>query len=312
MWKRSSSIVLVSVVVFALAACATGSGASTDAATSSGTPAMAFPVTIETADGSFTIEALPMRIVSLSPTATEMLFEIGAGAQVVAVDDQSDFPDGVPTTDLSGFEPNIEGIVSYAPDLVVIAGDTGGVVKGLERLDVPVLVQPAAVTIDDTYEQISQLGAVTGHADEAEVVVREMRAAIDEILASAPDGQGMTVYHELDDTYYSVTSETFIGQVYAMFGVENIADEAKGAGSGYPQLSSEYIVDTDPSLIVLADSECCDQTPEVVAERPGWGDLTAVTTGSVIAIDDDVASRWGPRVVDFMRAVAEGLQGSAP
>jgi iron complex transport system substrate-binding protein len=311
MWKRSSSIVRASVVVFVLAACSSGSDASTGAPTPSGTPAAAFPVAIETADGPLTIEARPTSIVSLSPTATEMLFEIGAGEQVVAVDDQSDFPDGVPTTDLSGFEPNVEGIVSYAPDLVVIAGDTGGVVRGLEQLDVPVLVQPAAVTIDDTYEQIAQLGDVTGHADDADEVVRTMRAAIDEIVASAPDGQGLTVYHELDDTYYSVTSETFIGQVYEMFGVENIADEAKGAGSGYPQLSSEYIVDSDPSLIVLADSECCGQTPEVVAARPGWGDLTAVTTGSVIAIDDDVASRWGPRVVDFMRAVAEGLQGSA-
>ena len=311
MWKRVSSIVRVSVVVFALAACATGSDASTDAATPSGTPAASFPVTIETADGPFTIEERPTSIVSLSPTATEMLFAIGAGPQVAAVDDQSDFPEGVPTTDLSGFEPNVEGIVSYAPDLVVLAGDTGGVVKGLEQLDVPVLVQPAAVTIDDTYEQIEQLGAVTGHAADADVVVGEMRATIDDIVGSAPDGAGLTVYHELDDTYYSVTSETFIGQVYEMFGVENIADEAKGAGSGYPQLSSEYIVESDPSLIVLADSECCGQTPEVVAERPGWGGLTAVTTGSVIAIDDDVASRWGPRVVDFMRAVAEGLQGSA-
>jgi iron complex transport system substrate-binding protein len=311
MWKRSSSIVHASVVMLVLAACATGSGESTGSAMPSGTPAAAFPVTIETADGPFTIDARPTSIVSLSPSATEMLFEIGAGEQVVAVDDQSDFPDGVPTTDLSGFEPNVEGIVSYAPDLVVIAGDTGGVVKGLEQLDVPVLVQPAAVTIDDTYEQIAQLGDVTGHPADADAVARDMRAAIDEIVASAPDGQGLTVYHELDDTYYSVTSETFIGQVYEMFGVENIADEAKGAGSGYPQLSSEYIVDSDPSLIVLADSECCGQTPEVVAARPGWGDLTAVSTDSVIAIDDDVASRWGPRVVDFMRAVAEGLQGSA-
>jgi iron complex transport system substrate-binding protein len=311
MWKRSSSIVRASVVMLALAACATGSDESTGAATPTGTPAAAFPVTIETAEGPFTIDARPTSIVSLSPTATEMLFEIGAGEQVVAVDDQSDFPEGVPTTDLSGFEPNVEGIVSYAPDLVVIAGDTGGVVKGLEQLGVPVLVQPAAVTIDDTYAQIEQLGAVTGHAEDGDAVVREMQAAVGEIVASAPDGAGMTVYHELDDTYYSVTSETFIGQVYEMFGVENIADEAKGAGSGYPQLSSEYIVDRDPSLIVLADSECCGQTPETVAERPGWGDLTAVTEGAVIAIDDDVASRWGPRVVDFMRAVAEGLRGAA-
>jgi len=311
MWKRSSSIVRASVVVFVLAACSSGSDASTGAPTPSGTPAAAFPVTIETAEGPFTIETRPTSIVSLSPSATEMLFEIGAGEQVVAVDDQSDFPDGVPTTDLSGFEPNVEAIVSYAPDLVVIAGDTGGVVKGLEQLDVPVLVQPAAVTIDDTYDQVVQLGTVTGHATDADAVVRAMRDAVDEIVASAPDGEGLTVYHELDDTYYSVTSDTFIGQVYEMFGVENIADEAKGAGSGYPQLSSEYIVDRDPSLIVLADSECCGQTPAVVAARPGWGGLTAVATGSVIAIDDDVASRWGPRVVEFMRAVAEGLQGSA-
>jgi iron complex transport system substrate-binding protein len=310
MWKRSSSIIRASGVVLALAACSSGSGAST-AATPSGTPAAAFPVTIETAEGPFTIETRPTSIVSLSPSATEMLFEIGAGEQVVAVDDQSDFPDGVPTTDLSGFEPNVEAIVSYAPDLVVIAGDTGGVVKGLEQLDVPVLVQPAAVTIDDTYDQVVQLGTVTGHATDADAVVRAMRDAVDEIVASAPDGEGLTVYHELDDTYYSVTSDTFIGQVYEMFGVENIADEAKGAGSGYPQLSSEYIVDRDPSLIVLADSECCGQTPAVGAARPGGGGLTAVATGSVIAIDDDVASRWGPRVVEFMRAVAEGLQGSA-
>ena len=202
-------------------------------------------------------------------------------------------------------------MVSYEPDLVVLSGDAGGIVKGLEKLDVPVLLQPAAVSIDDTYEQLRQLGDVTGHRERADLVVDLMRTDVEEILASAPDGNGMSVYHELDDTYYSVTSETFIGQAYSMFGVENIADEAKGAGSGYPQLSSEYIIDRDPSLIVLADGECCGQDPSTVAARPGWGDLTAVTTRSVIAIDDDIASRWGPRVVDFMRAVADGLRGSA-
>jgi iron complex transport system substrate-binding protein len=247
--------------------------------------------------------------VSLSSTATEMLFEIGAGDQVVAVDEQSDYPVGVPTTDLSGYEPNIEAIVSYAPDLVVAAGDAGGLVKGLRQLDVPVLVQPAAAGLDDTYEQIRQLGTVTGHRTDADAVVALMRAEVEEILASAPAGDGLTVYHELDDTYYSVTSNTFIGQVYSMLGVENIADEAEGAGSGYPQLSSEYIVDRDPSLIVLADGECCGQSPTTVAARPGWKDLTAVSEGSVVAIDDDVASRWGPRVVEFMRAVADALEG---
>jgi len=310
MRKRFSSSAWVVVLFLALAAC--GRSDPGDAAAGSGVPSAdsAFPVTIEAANGSVTIDAQPTNIVSLSPTATEMLFEIGAGEQVEAVDDQSDYPDGVPTTDLSGFEPNIEAVVSYGPDLVVLSGDAGGVVKGLEKLDVPVLLQPAAASIEDTYEQLGQLGDATGQRERADLVVDLMRTDVEEILASAPDGSGMSVYHELDDTYYSVTSDTFIGQVYSMFGVENIADEAKGAGSGYPQLSSEYIVDRDPSLIVLADGECCGQDPSTVADRPGWGDLTAVTTGSVIAIDDDIASRWGPRVVDFMRAVADGLTGS--
>ena len=309
MGKWIASTFLAGLVASSLAAC--GSGGATAGPPASASDATAFPVSIETAEGTVTIDERPSSIVSLSPTATEMLFGIGAGDQVVAVDDQSDYPADVPTTDLSGFEPNIEAIVSYAPDLVVLAGDAGGVVKGLGKLDVPVLVQPAAATIDDTYEQIEQLGAATGNADEAADVVAQMRSHVEEIVASAPDGAGTTVYHELDDTYYSVTSDTFIGQVYAMFGVENIADEAKGAGSGYPQLSSEYIVDRDPTLIVLADGECCGQSAATVAERPGWGDLTAVRTGSVIAIDDDVASRWGPRVVEFMREVADGLQSAA-
>lgn len=310
MWKRFSSFFCAGVLVFSLAACA--SEEQPDPGTNpSSTGAATFPVTIQTLNGPVTIAEQPSAIVSLSPTATEMLFAVGAGDQVVAVDDQSDFPEGVPTTDLSGFEPNIEAIVTYDPDLVVLANDVGGVVKGLGKLGVPVLLQPAAATIDDSYAQIQQLGVATGHPAESIVAVSRMQEEIDEILASAPSGEGTTVYHELDDTYYSVTTDTFIGQVYAMFGVENIADGARGAGSGYPQLSSEYIVDRDPSLIVLADGECCGQSAATVAERPGWSDLTAVTEGSVIEIDDDVASRWGPRVVEFMRAVAEGLRETA-
>ena len=310
MRKRFSSLLWAGVLVCSLAACGSEDPSNVDPSPSA-TSVAEFPVTVDTPDGQITIEQRPSAIVSLSPTATEMLFAVGAGDQVEAVDDQSDFPASVPTTDLSGYEPNIEAIVSYAPDLVVLANDIGGVVKGLGKLGVPVLLQPAAATIDDTYAQIEQLGTVTGHAEEATTTIAQMRKEVEQIVASAPDGGGMAVYHELDDTYYSVTSDTFIGQVYSMFGVENIADEAKGAGSGYPQLSSEYIVDRDPSLIVLADGECCGQSPATVAARPGWGNLTAVNDGSIIEVDDAVASRWGPRVVEFMLAVAEGLQGSA-
>jgi iron complex transport system substrate-binding protein len=296
-------------VVLTLAACSEASSPSSAAAPTSAAPA--FPVTIEAANGPVTIEERPDAIVSLSPTATEMLFAIGAGEQVIAADDYSDYPPEAPTTDLSGFEPNVEAIAGYSPDLVVLSGDPGGVEKGLEALDIPVLIQPAAVTIDDSYEQMAQLGEATGNTETAETAVTQMRTDIDAALAAAADGAGMTVYHELDDTYYSATSDTFIGQIYELFGMTNIADEAKGAASGYPQLSAEYIVQADPDLIVLADTVCCGQDADTVAARDGWSSIAAVEDGGVVEVDDSIASRWGPRVVDFIEAVSAAVQDQA-
>jgi cobalamin transport system substrate-binding protein len=270
--------------------------------------AASFPVTIEAANGNVAIPARPQRIVSLSPTSTEMLFEIAAGDQVEAVDDQSNYPPGAPVTDLSGFEPNVEAIVSYKPDLVVYSTEPGDLGADLEGLGIPALQQPAAANLEDVYEQTDQLGAATGNVLEAEAVVERMRAEIESLVASIePPSEPITYYHELDDTYYSVTSSTFIGQLYSLVGLKNIADEAKGAGGGYPQLSAEYIVDADPDLIFLADTKCCGQSFRTVAKRPGWGRIAAVENGGVIPLDDDVASRWGPRVVDYLRRIAEAV-----
>ena len=264
-----------------------------------------FPVTVTAANGDVVVEQRPTAIVSLSPTATEMLYAIGAGDQVVAVDDQSNFPEEAPVTDLSGFTPNVEAIAEFEPDLVVISFDPGDLTSSLQALGIPVLLQPAAKTLDDTYAQIEQLGAATGHIGDAAELVARMQADIDEIVASVtPPAEPLTYYHELDPTFFTVTSATFIGQVYALLGLENIADPADADGYGYPQLSAEYIVDADPDLIFLADTKCCGQSPETVAARPGWSELTAVRTGAVIPLDDDVASRWGPRVVEFLRTVA--------
>ena len=248
-----------------------------------------------------------MRIASLVPSATEMLFAIGAGDQVVAVDAQSNYPEDVPTTDLSGFEPNVEAIVGYEPDLVVLTDDTGDVVAGLEAADVETLLLPAATTLDDSYGQIEQLGQVTGHEDEAADVVEGMKEDIAEIARSVPvpEGAPLTYYHELDQTLFTATSSTFIGQVYEMVGLENIADAADADGSGYPQLSAEYILEQNPDIIFLADTKCCGQTAETVAARPGWAELDAVTEDRVVELDDDIASRWGPRVVDLLRTVAD-------
>ena len=249
----------------------------------------------------------PERIVSLSPTATETLFAIGAGDQVVAVDDQSTYPEEAPVTDLSGFQPNVEAIAAHEPDLVVITDDTGDLKAGIEALGAEVLVQPSPDQLEGAYDQIEELGEATGHTDEAVELVQDMKSQIDTLVEDLPDSvEGMTYYHELDQTFFAASSNTFIGDVYSVLGLQNIADEADD-GTGFPQLSVEYIVEADPDLIFLADTKCCDQSAETVAERAGWDQLTAVTEDQVIELDDDIASRWGPRVVDFLEVVTDEL-----
>lgn len=301
-------------VLLALAASSCGGGATEEEAvpTPSAEAEAGFPVTVEAANGSVTLEARPERIISLSPTATEMLFAIDAGEQVIAVDDQSDYPPEAPTTDLSGYEPNVEAIAGYEPDLVVMADDPGELVDSLDALGIPSLSLPAVTTIDGSYEQIAVLGKATGNEQPSLELIDEMSSEIASLFQRIPVFETPpTYYHELDDTYFSVSSDTFIGFVYGgLAGMENIADEAKGASSGYPQLSAEYIIDADPDFIFLADTVCCGQTAETVANRPGWHVLSAVGSGNVVELDDSIASRWGPRVVDFFRVVVDALAAS--
>ena len=245
------------------------------------------------------------RIVSISPTATEMAFAIGAGDRVVAVDQFSYYPEEAPVTDLDGWNPNIEAIASYDPDLVLMhtSADVGA---SLEALGIEVWAHDAPFAFDDVYVQIESLGEVTGLSAEAAAVVTDMRTRIDELVAAAPDAAGLSYYHELDNTLYTVTSGTFIGAVYSLFGLDNVADPADADGSawGYPQLSDEYLVDADPDIIFLADTRCCGQDAQTVAARPGWDHLTAVQAGRIVELDDDIVSRWGPRLVDFVAAIS--------
>jgi iron complex transport system substrate-binding protein len=267
--------------------------------------ASAFPVTIHAANGDVVIKSRPTRIVSLSPTGTEDLFAVGAGSQVIAVDNDSDYPKGVPTTSLSGYTPNVEAIAGYKPDLVVVSNDIDNVVESLQSLHIDVLLEPAADNLAQAYDEIRQLGDATGHEPQSTKVVSGMEAALTKILRSVPKAQRhQTVYHELDPTYYSATSSTFIGRIYKLFGFKNIADAADTTHSGYPQLSAEYIVASSPDIVVLADSVCCAQNAASVAARPGWSSISAVKHHRVIAVNDSVASRWGPRIVDFARAIA--------
>ena len=275
---------------------------------SPGLAATSFPVTITTPAGTVTVERAPRRILSLSATATETLFAIGAGARVVAVDEQSDYPRNAPRTTLSGFTPNVEAIAAYRPDLVVIAYDPKGLSDALRKLGIAVVHHDGAKTLRGAYQQIRQLGRVTGRSAQAAALVDRMKRQIARAVASTRKrGTGLTVYHELTPDFYSAASNTFVGRVYAMFGLRNVADGADAAGFGYPQLSAEYLISASPDLIVLADSVCCSQRPATVSSRPGWNRIAAVRSGSIAVVDDSIASRWGPRLVNFFRAISSAV-----
>jgi iron complex transport system substrate-binding protein len=269
-----------------------------------------YPLTISSGGYSTTIAKKPTRIISLSPSATESLFEIGAGKQVLAVDSLSNFPKSVPITQLSAFEPNVEAIAALKPDLVVLSVDAmkSLVVKeALEKLKISVLMEKAPQNLAQAYKEIEILGAVTGRTAEAKKVTVKMASLIKSIIKKSKVSGKVTFFHELDNTLYSVTSDTFIGKVYKDFGLINIADKAAGADSyGYPQLSAEYLVKSDPTIIFLADAEYGESVATVNA-RAGWSEITAVTKKNIFALPNDIPSRWGPRLVDFYRYVAASL-----
>jgi len=272
-----------------------------DAATELDTTAL----TVDVYGTPFTLDARPERIVSLSPSATEGLFAVGAGPQVIAADEFSDFPAEAPTTTLSGFTPNVEAIVALDPDLVIAAYDPGDLIASLEAVGVPVLLLDAAVDLDDVMRQLRILGAITGNAESAASTVADLERRVAEAVEGAPAlEQPLTYFHLLDETLFTVTSSTFIGSVYGLFGLVNVADAADPDGSafGYPQLSAEFLVDADPDLVFLANGDVA-----TFAQLPVLGQLRAVGEDAVIALAPDISSRWGPRVVDFVEQIARAV-----
>ncbi len=273
-------------------------------------PASNFPVTVRTTNGNVTIASRPTAIMSLSATATEMLYALGAGSQVRAVDKYSNYPKGAPMTGLDGYNVSAEAIAKFHPDLIIIAYDPPSLAAQLATLKIPVIYDPAAPNLAVAYHQYLGLGLATGHLAQARLEVAHLRASVSRIVKSTPrPPAGTTYYFELDPTYYSVTSGTFVGQLLGLLGLKSIADAAGTAGNGgYPQLTAEFILKANPTYVFLADHLCCQVTPQSVAARPGWSALTAVAQHRIVTVSDDIASRWGPRITVLLQDVANELK----
>ena len=303
---RSMYVVSAALVSFGLIAAACGN----DSSDGGGTSVIA--ASNAPAETAAPAADAPQRIVSLSPTHTEILFAIGADDQVVAVDSMSNYPveSAAVLTDISAYEPNVEAISEFEPDLVVIGDDFSGLADQLTAVGIESWVMSAPTSLDEALEQIVDLGVATGHADKARALADSMKGDIDAIVAGVTvPTTPVTYYYELDNTLFSVTGNTFVGSLFELLGLRNIADATEG-DTDYPQLSAEFIVSQDPDLVFLADTKCCGASATEVAGRAGWESLSAVVNGNVVELDDDVASRWGPRLVDLVRAIADGLNAA--
>lgn len=297
-------LTLTIALTLALAAC--GDEEQPAAGPESTAPAAGFPVTVTRSDGrDLTIPDAPQRIASLSAAATEVLYAVGAGPQVVATDDYSDYPEEAQATPkLDAYQPNVEAIVGVEADLIIVAHDQDSIVEALDRLGEEVLFLEVPDTIDGVMEQVRLLAGATGHVEEGEHLAREMEERIEAVTDKLADAEeGPRIYHELDNTFYTAAPNSFVGGLYELLKAHNIAE---GAPTAYPQLTQEEILNRDPEVIILANADA-GESPETVSARPGWGVISAVKNDRIHIIDPDLISRPGPRVVDGLEALARLL-----
>lgn len=270
-------------------------------------PDTGFPVQVEHDSGVADVQARPERIAALSATHVEMLFAIGAGSQVIAGDLFTNYPPGE-LGDLAlidSFNLSVEAVIEIDPDLVILSFDPGDAVAAFEAVGIPTLLLGTAADLEEVYSQIEVLGQATGQVSEAETLASNIQGEVAAITSQVGTGTGgLTFYHESDPfSFYTPNSSSFIGRLYELLGMVNIADAAPDEfNSGFPQLSAEFIVASDPDIIFLASF---GESFDTLIAREGWDTMSALQAGNVIVLDYDAASRWGPRVVDLLRSIAD-------
>jgi len=308
----TAACVALALVTLVFVGCGDDDGAPAAAESPSGgastaTPVAAFPRTITDSSGAaVTIPGQPKRIISLSPAATEILFAVGAGDGVVGSDKFSNYPDAaLKTAKLDYSKPDPEAALALNPDLVIMVTRQKEQVRQFRDLKMTVLYIEEAATVEGVYDSITLLGGLTGHGEQAAQLVAGMRQRVAAMTSKVSDvAKGPRVFYEITTDLYTVAPDTFLGSMLSLLKAQNIA---AGATSKFPQLTAEAVIGADPEVVLLADAKFTNENLETVAARPGWANVAAVKNRRVYAIDDDLASRPGPRIVDAMEIVAKAL-----
>ena len=261
------------------------------------------PLVVTDSDG-FELELAepPSRIISFSPGATEILFAIGAGAQVIAADEFSDFPAETASLERVAYTaPDPERSLSLDPDLVIMATNQQQSIEQFRGLDLVVLFNREPDSVQGVLDNIALLGQVTGHQAEAEALIADMQARIDAVEeAIAGIEEGPRVFYELSDSLFTVGPNTFVGGYLTLLKASNVAH---GAESPFPQLTAEALIEANPEVVLLADA-AFGADPATVAARPGWDAIDAVVNGRLYPVNPDIGNRPGPRIVAAIEEVA--------
>ena len=248
-----------------------------------------------------------IKIISLSTTHTEIIQSLGAENTLVGVDafSEVDFPVEV----IDAYTVTAEELVPLNPDVVIIAFDFNGIVEGLEAQEINYVLLPPARNLDDVYAQITNIGEMVNKKREASSTIRDMKVEINRIINNS-NYQDITVYHEIGYSYgiYSVNSESLIGEIYNLLGVTNIANsEEDPYGSGYPALSEEMVIESNPDFIVVGHSDYLNKDLSI---RGGWSDISAVQNSRVFFVDDTLASNWGTTTLQLVEVLAATFEES--
>lgn len=266
------------------------------------------PIEVTSEAGRITLDTAAERIAVLSATHVEMLFAIGAGGQLIAGDLFSDYPpEARQLPQLDSFNLSVESVIDLDPDLVVLTFDPGDAVAAFDVVGIPTVLFSPASTLEAAYDQMLALGVASGHGDEAATLVSQLRGELTELIDEVGGrAEGLTYYHETDPfSFFTPNSSSFIGQLYSLLGMENVADAAPDEfASGYPQLSPEFIIESNPDVIFLG---ALGENAETIAGRDAWSTMSAVADGRVFVLDVDESSRWGPRIVNFLEDITAAI-----
>jgi iron complex transport system substrate-binding protein len=316
--RRLPAVLVLAALLASLAACAAPAGTPTlppttpvpsvlAATTPTPAPTPAYPATLTDDEGTdVTLAAEPTRIVSLTPAATEILFELGVGDRVVGkVQDFNLYPpEAANVPDVAEFgSVDVERIVGLGADLVIAGGNNFNppeAITKLRSLGIPVLVV-FAPDVKTALADMTLIGRAVGRTAEADALTRDVQAAFDQVAAATASLPRPRVYYELDATngYFGPAPDYFGTEMIRIAGGEPLTS---GTTNVY-QIEAEQILAFDPEIILLGDA-AYGVAPEQVAARPGWNVLAAVKTGDVRPIDDVIVTRPGPRLIDGIRALA--------